>query len=335
MIDSLARKPSALSEFRLSTLPCETLLSNARWKRVVPKLSILIPTYRDSADLLIQTLSHCHASKEVEIIVFDDGTNDEELTANLASAVKGFRGAAALVSSAENKGRAEGRNRLQTLARSDWLLFLDADMLPDDADFITRYLDQMAETDSPLMVVGGFSLKLAEPSSRTDLHWAQSEASECVPAETRQESPGRYVFTSNVLVHRDIMMVVPFDPDFKGWGWEDVDWGIRVSKRFPVLHIDNTATHLGLDPAKVLLRKYRASGDNFWLALNRHPEELEKSSLGRLARLFSRLPGIGLARPVLYGVAACPGWLMPLALRLLALKLYRAAVYGGTRHDRS
>lgn len=335
MIGSLASRPMRPSSFRVSTLPCESLVSNSRWRQVDPKLSILIPTFRDSASHLIQMLSACDNSDQVEVIVFDDGTNDPDLTENLTAAILEFSGAASLITSSENKGRSEGRNRLQSLARSEWLLFLDADMLPDDVKFISRYLEQISGNESPAMVVGGFSLNLAEPTPKTKLHWAQSIASECVPADIRQQSPGRYVFTSNVLVHQDIMSIIPFDPVFKGWGWEDVDWGIRVAKRFPVQHIDNTATHLGLDTPESLLKKYGTSGHNFWLAVNRHPDELKTSGLARLSGLISRLPGKSIARPIFYTIAISPGWLMPLALRLLALKLYRATVYGGSRHNES
>ena len=234
---------------------CEERHENARWATTEPRLSVLVPTYKDSADRLVAALSKCDASQNVEVIIYDDGSGDEHLTNLMSDAVTEFSGAACLISAHFNEGRSAARNRLQEVARSEWLLFLDADMLPDHEAFLTRYLEAISKRTEPALIVGGFSLDQADSQPSTALHRAQSIASECVGASTRNENPPRYVFTSNVLAHRQIMDAVPFDAAFKGWGWEDVDWGVRVGSRFDVLHIDNTATHLGLDPAKTLISK--------------------------------------------------------------------------------
>ncbi|WP_293617600.1 glycosyltransferase family A protein [Ponticaulis sp.] len=310
----------------------ETIHTNANWTDVTPRLSILVPTYKDSANQLLSMLAACHYAESVEIIVYDDGSQDIALTNAVRESVDAFPGAACLITAEHNKGRSAGRNRLQASSRAPWLVFLDADMIPDDEGFIVRYLKCVQDDPAPRLVVGGFSMKLTPFSSKTDLHRAQSERSECIPAHIRSEEPGRYVFTSNVLAHRDIMNAVPFDPAFSGWGWEDVEWGIRVSRQYPVEHIDNTATHLGLDTAQDLLRKYEQSGANFWLAVERHPDVMEQTPLYRMASMFSRLPGRSLIREISRYVSRMPVWLMPRAIRLLALKTFRAAVYGGARH---
>tara|TARA_B100000678_G_scaffold291608_1_gene309705 strand:- start:5810 stop:6817 length:1008 start_codon:yes stop_codon:yes gene_type:complete len=311
----------------------ETHDFNDCWPAATPELSVLVPTYKDSADRLLQALGNCTDTSRVEVIIYDDGSADPELTEHIRKAVKAFTGAACLVTCAENKGRSAGRNRLQDLSRSDWLLFLDADMVPDDPKFLTNYLEVSATQTLPALIVGGFSLNQAHPTPQNELHWAQSIRSECLSAALRNENPGRFVFTSNVLAHRDIMTDVAFDPAFNGWGWEDVDWGIRVAQTYPVVHIDNTATHLGLDTPNTLMGKYAASGPNFWLVANRHPESMSETPLVKLASLLSRIPGRSVIQSMSRTLAAGPSWLLPVSLRLAALKLYRAAVYGGTRHD--
>ena len=313
--------------------PGERISCNLRWDTIQPVLSVLVPTFQDAGGRLFEALSACERSLDIEVIIYDDGSADQSMTQQLIAAIKNFPGAACLITAEQNYGRAFGRNRLKALARSNWLLFLDADMVPDNPNFLSRYLTEIEPLTSPAMIVGGFSLKHAERTKQTELHWAQSETSECLSADSRNQTPGRYVFTSNVLCHRDIMDSVAFDPAFSGWGWEDVDWGLRVASRFPVRHIDNTATHTGLDNPETLIRKYTTSGKNFWRLADLHKAAMADTPLFKMASLFSKLPGKTLIQKACEQIARAPGWIMPVKLRLLALKLLRAAAYGKARQN--
>lgn len=302
----------------------EEVISNG--KTGDAKISICVPTWRDSADALLCSLPRMPGAEECTLLIFDDGSHDPALLRQLTRQVMRFPGPARLISAPKNCGRSHARNRLFDLAETEWVLFLDADMQPDDADFLNRYLDAVDVQASAAVIAGGFSLRHARPTSETRLHAAQSAASECVPALRRAEAPGRYVFTSNILVHRKVLETVAFDPGFQGWGWEDVDWGLRVSADFPILHIDNPATHLGLDEDAKILDKYAGSVDNFLRLTDRHPDEMSQTSLYKAAHWLSPIPGLlGLAK--LCGVIAKTKAL-PLRLRLLSLKVFRAAIYG-------
>lgn len=288
-------------------------------------ISICVPTYMDSADALLASLVRLDGAEQCTLLVFDDGSGQAELTRLLAAQILRYPGPARLITAPANRGRAHARNRLTALAETDWTLFLDADMRPDDADFLKRYLDAAEGCDGPALIAGGFSLKHAVPTAETRLHAAQAAASECLPAQVRAKAPGRYVFTSNILVHNEILDTVTFDDEFRGWGWEDVDWGLRVAAEHPVHHVDNPATHLGLDRDTALMDKYARSGANFSRALARHPAALKATPLYRAARLVSRLP----ARRAIAALArrTARTRALPLKLRLFGLKLYRAAIY--------
>ncbi|MEM9572615.1 MAG: glycosyltransferase [Pseudomonadota bacterium] len=302
----------------------EEVISNG--KTGDAKISICVPTWRDSADALLCSLPRMPGAEECTLLIFDDGSHDPTLLRQLTRQVMRFPGPARLISAPKNCGRSHARNRLFDLAETEWVLFLDADMQPDDTDFLNRYLDAVDAQASAAVIAGGFSLRHARPTSETRLHAAQSAASECVPASRRAEAPGRYVFTSNILVHRRVLETVAFDPGFQGWGWEDVDWGLRVSADFPILHIDNPATHLGLDEDAKILDKYAGSVDNFLRLTDRHPDEMSQTSLYKAAHWLSPIPGLmGLAK--LCRIIAKTKAL-PLRLRLLSLKVFRAAIYG-------
>ncbi|MEQ9315343.1 MAG: glycosyltransferase family A protein [Henriciella sp.] len=301
----------------------ETVLSNGVSGEA--SISICVPCYKDSADALIATLSRMDLAARATLLLFDDGSGDDALTRLLARHMMHFPGPARLITSPKNLGRADARNRLLALAETDWILFLDADMRPDDDQFLVRYLDALRAQDTPALIAGGFSLKHVKPTNETELHAAQSRRSECLPAATRAQQPGRYVFTSNILVHADILKDVGFDAGFTGWGWEDVDWGLRVAAKYPVIHIDNTATHLGLDPAPALLDKFGGSAANFAYLAERHPDAVREMPLWRMANHFSHLP----ARPLWRGLtrSMAKARALPLDMRLAALKTYRALSY--------
>lgn len=308
-----------------STERGEEIVSNG--KRGDARISICVPTWKDGADALFASLIRLPGAKQCTLLIFDDGSQDSDLTRQLTRQIRRFPGPARLISACCNRGRSHARNRLFKLAETDWVLYLDADMQPDDQDFLDRYLHALDITGRAAIICGGFSLRHAVPTAETRLHAAQSHASECLPAAIRAKQPGRYVFTSNLLVHRDVLRTVDFDPGFEGWGWEDVDWGLRAERTFPIHHIDNPATHLGLDTDATLIEKYTASADNFVRLLNNHPEQLKQSRLYRLATRLSHLPfrpWVGRAAQSLAQLKSAP-----LTVRLFALKLFRAASYGG------
>lgn len=287
-------------------------------------LTIAIPTYKDNPARLIAALAKCDRAEDACLLVYDDGSNDQELTETCKQEMAEWPGTAILITADRNAGRAHARNRLLHHLITDWILFLDADMLPDGADFLSTYFIELEAARGPALIAGGFSLKQARPTPDQSLHAAQSLKSECLSASVRAEEPGRFVFTSNILVHWRILEAISFDDGFVGWGWEDVDWGLRVAANFPVIHIDNTATHLGLDDTQVLLRKYGNSGANFARMAARHPVAARAMSLTKAAKTLSRIPGRPVLRAITKFAAKSP---LPLSARLQALKLYRAAAY--------
>ena len=289
-------------------------------------LSICVPCYHDSADALAAALTRMDGARNTTLLLFDDGSQDPALTRQLVHHITAWPGPARVITAPANTGRAQARNRLIALAETGWILFIDADMRPDEESFLETYLDALRACDGPALIAGGFSLRHARPTRETALHAAQSARSECLPAAERAKAPGRYVFTSNILVHRDILDAVAFDDGFQGWGWEDVDWGLRVAENYPVRHIDNPATHLGLDTTDTLLAKFGGSGANFARLARRHPDAVREMRLWTMTRRLRHLPLRGLWTS-LAKFAARQGWL-PIRLRLLSLKLYRALSYG-------
>lgn len=302
------------------------ITDNPARKASRPALSVLVPFLRDDPSELLALLETEAAALggAVEIVVLDDGTADTELTQRLTAQIEAMALPARLITLPSNEGRAIGRNRLASAARGESLLFLDSDMRPDHPRFLKDWAELVAR-DNPAVAFGGFSLKQAPNDARFSVHRAMAAKSECVPYEERARQPEKYVYTSNLLVRRDVFEAEAFDSGFTGWGWEDVEWAMRVSRRFQVVHLDNAATHMGLDTVPALARKYEQSAPNFARMAARHPEIVAAYPSYKAAKLLKSVPGLPWLRRRLRAAAEFP-WL-PVAARAFSLRLYRAALY--------
>lgn len=302
------------------------VVENAAWAKAKPILSVLMPFLRDDPEELLRRLDAEASALDgvVEIVVLDDGTRDAALTERLTCLVKAMALPVRLITLPTNEGRSGGRNRLSTAARGQSLLFLDSDMLPDTDRFLKIWAD-LAATENPAVAFGGFSLLQAPADPRFAVHRAMAAKSDCVSHEERAKQPEKYVFTSNLLVRRDVFEAEAFDAGFTGWGWEDVEWAIRVSQRFPITHVDNAATHLGLDTVGTLARKYEQAAPNFARMAARHPQIVAAYPSYRAARRLKALPGLALWRTLARKAAGTET--LPVAARAFSLRLYRTMLY--------
>ncbi|MNX44004.1 Glycosyl transferase family 2 [compost metagenome] len=302
------------------------LHDNPAWTGAQPALSVLIPFLRDDPADLLALLDREGAALngQVELILLDDGTADPALTVRLTAQVDALSLPVRLITLAANEGRSIGRNRLASAARGASLLFLDSDMRPDHDRFLQTWA-ALARDQKPAVAFGGFSLLQAPDEARFAVHRQMAARSDCLPHDRRALQPEKHVFTSNLLVRRDVFDAEAFDPGFSGWGWEDVEWAMRVSRKFEVVHLDNPATHMGLDTVETLAAKYEQSAPNFARVVARHPDFVAAYPSYRVARKLKHVPGLKAVRPLLKRAARLPA--LPVALRAFSLRLYRAALY--------
>ncbi len=88
--------------------------------------------------------------------------------------------------------------------------------------------------------------------------------------------------------------------------------------------MDNPATHLGLDPADVIARKYEQSVENFRRIVKAHRAVVSRYPSYKVARLLKPIPLKGIWRPMLKAVALAE--VAPIGLRAFCMRLYRAAL---------
>jgi len=300
--------------------------NTAAKKMVEPALSILIPFYHDDPAALLGALAlqTQELRTDVEILIYDDGTNDKTVNDNLVKIASESRAPISLYFAQDNHGRAHARNALKEKARALWVLFLDADMLPTTDNFIAGYLTEIIKDETDILF-GGFTVPDQKQSAETELHRAFSHTSDCLGADERTKNGPQYVCSSNLCVRASVLNEQPFDTNFQGWGWEDSEWAARVASVYRLKHVDLPALHLGLENTETLLKRFKDSGENYVRFTSKHPELAKTLTLYKMSHKLKRLPGQALMRPFLAFTVRSN--FMPTKLRLLALKLWRASWY--------
>ncbi len=254
-------------------------------------LSILIPVFNWDIGPLLDRL-HGQSQRlsdgiQIEILVFDDGSSKKYGNDVLAGQLPLVR----YEKSEVNRGRAATRNALLKRAQGEYILFLDADMLPDRDDFLQLYLDQCGQGAE--IICGGISYAQNNQNRpEYDFYLYKSRRTEALPAEIRNRNPWRYLFTSNIMVRHDIVESIHFDPRFTGYGFEDIEWGIRLGDSYTIRHIDNPCSHMGVMTRKEVVAKMRDSIANYGLLIALHPVEAGRGGAARVASYLKLLPDV-------------------------------------------
>ena len=247
-------------------------------------LSILIPTFNDDITPLVERLWYEIERIEtpIEIIIGDDhSTREASLNAfqNLDSVVF-FR-------NSENLGRTATRDLLARKARYNTLLFLDADVLPAQRDFIKKYLSAIGKSQ---VVFGGVQYTKEKPEQAMLLRWVYGKEREAKLAQERQRNP-YYIISQNLMIDKDVFLAVNA-PEIKRYGWDNVFSFQLYRQGITVHHIDNAVIHLGLEPCDSYLSKVQqAMSTLVWAEKN----DMISENFTSIQKFYNSLKTFGLA----------------------------------------
>ena len=200
------------------------------------ELSILIPTYNDVCTQLASVLQRQADALGTgyEIIVADDGSTQEDVIIKNRSINELPH--CRYVERKENVGRAAIRNFLANEASHPFLIFIDADMVVPDDDFLRRYAEHPCET----VIDGGVVINGAASVRHTLRYRYEKNAEQAHQTAVRRQHPYQHFHTANFLVARTIMLAHPFDTRFRHYGYEDVFFGKQLQDHhIEIAHIDN------------------------------------------------------------------------------------------------
>lgn len=217
-------------------------------------LSVLIPVYNEDAQELVETvlqqISVLHLSAEV--IIGDDHSTEPMSWLQTVAAWPNVR----VCRNVRNLGRAANRNSLVRMAQGEWLLFLDSGNSITNPDFLGKYYEARNQAD---IIVGGVCVSPAMRNEACLLRW-EYEAAAAATYQKTLSSPiaiARWPFRSAAfLSSREVFNHVAFDDELKGYGYEDVLFGIEAQRQgFRIAHI-NAPVQLGqLEDNAVFLAK--------------------------------------------------------------------------------
>jgi glycosyltransferase involved in cell wall biosynthesis len=215
-------------------------------------LSILIPTYNYFIKNLVNTLHEQCVSENIdfEIIVLEDCSSKNFILENkcIISLTNCFYEV-----NQRNFGRTKTRRILAEKAKFEWILFLDADVIPEKIDFIKNY--SVFLNSSNFVIFGGNKYEEKQPEKAEVFRYIYGKEREEKQASVRNQKPYQYVFSGNMLIQKRLFLDVNYIENEKFYGM-DIYFAYQLfSRKIPVHHIDNSIFHLGLETNEVFFEK--------------------------------------------------------------------------------
>jgi GT2 family glycosyltransferase len=197
--------------------------------------SVVIPSHQGAnrLDKLLGCLSLQVADFEWEAIVVLDGSTD-------ASAEVVDRWSATVpvraIDLGTNQGRPTALNTGFDAAQGHVLIRCDDDLAPDPL-FLAHHAEHHRDSDD-IGVIGLYDNVLPEsPYAR-----AYGEHAHTLFLQTARATPTQFLWrfwAGNCSVSRAMFDTVgPYDTAFRAYGWEDVDWGYRLSLAGAAIRLD-------------------------------------------------------------------------------------------------
>lgn len=188
-------------------------------------VSVIIPV-KDRENHLYSCLKHL-AQQDIdkslyEIIVVDDNSSD--------NSVKIAEKYSDKVIISDGKGPAYARNLGLQVAKGDFIIFVDSDILVQE-DFIRQHI-QLHELNNKLIVIGA-RRHLPKDQNKLDIHLSRKDSREVLLSLNSMDlnylaHPWSIAYTCNVSGPRRLFLDNLFDTDFYGWGLEDIEWAYRL-----------------------------------------------------------------------------------------------------------
>jgi len=193
--------------------------------------SIVVPSYRGAARLpqLLDSLARqTPGTPPFEVIVVVDGIDD----GSVEIVEREDRLDARVILFPANRGRVAALNAGFDAAQGEILIRCDDDLLPGP-DYVVAHID--AHENGSRGVVGLY-LNQYEPTAFAEAYGRSADtAFRRAAYQAPPDMTWRY-WAGNCSVPRQVWETVgAYDPDYRLYGWEDVDYGFRIAAAgFPV-----------------------------------------------------------------------------------------------------
>lgn len=205
------------------------------------RFSIVIPTFNRSKKLrncLIALFTQEYDTSEYEILVIDDGSQDDTADALKRLAKKSTVPLRTFMQ--PNQGQGVARNRGIDEATGEIILFLGDDIVATP-DFLKehnrvhlRHPEENATvlgfiTWHPKLPISPLMRFMERGGAILGRFGGHQFAYDLLAGKTKADF--RFFYTSNISLKRSLLQNFKFDPWFSGYGWEDIELGVRLSKQ--------------------------------------------------------------------------------------------------------
>lgn len=215
-------------------------------------ISILIPTYNyNTYPLVLELHKQClECGIEFEILCQDDASINY-LTEN--QKINNLSNCQFLISN-KNSGRTSSRNKLANKAVFKWLLFLDADVIPVNSDFISKYISFL--DDKYQVVFGGYCYSNdTKPKYECRFRYKYGKAREERTALERNSEPYKHIFSGNLLIEKETFLVANYPHKDTHYGMDIYFIYQLFINKIKIFHIENPIYHLGLETNQIFFDK--------------------------------------------------------------------------------
>ena len=237
-------------------------------------ISVLIPLYNYNIQPLIDNLQKQleGIKSDWEILISDDASDSKFRLQNLAYIQKLNESNILLFQHKINVGNGPNRNYLIDKANFDWLLFLDADVLPVTNNFISVYIHEMKTTEQDI-IAGNIFYDNNNPLPHL-LRWKYGKKKEQVSFLKRKKHPILNVRGANFAIKKLVAQNLNFPILRAKYGLVDTRFFLQF-KPNQIYVIENPVYHLGIEENTVYLQKTRQAVTNA-LYLMKNDYELSK-----------------------------------------------------------
>lgn len=241
-------------------------------------ISVLIASYNRNVVNLIKELHQQLEKNNVafEIICLDDASKS---AINLVNETLNDLPFCSFLELKNNIGRSAIRNLLASKANYNWLLFLDADVLPTSSNFIDNYLKEIIKKEFAVFLGG---IKYRDIDNQNLLRWNFGKKSEEIPVSIRKEDCSKYFFTANFLIEKETFNAIKFNEDLVDYGYEDLLFSKELeNKKIKIQQIENEVFHLGIDENLVFISKTKKAIKNLNILLEKGLLQKEDTNLSK------------------------------------------------------
>jgi glycosyltransferase involved in cell wall biosynthesis len=241
----------------------------------VPYFSVVIPTYKRLPMLLrvLDALEEQQNAPEFEVIVVDDGSNDDTASVMNDRRMKRYP---LTFRSQQNAGPGRARNHGVSLATSRYVLFIGDDTVPWPRFLAEHARVHREANDDPLAACLGYTGWPPNERVTAFMDYINDYGLQFGYKLIRDGEivPFNFFYTSNISVDRNVLGSEPFDTTFPAAAWEDIELAFRLDAQGLKIRYNARAVTLHYHPMTIdsFARRQYTVGRSGAIFYRKHPE---------------------------------------------------------------